>query len=431
MNDLKKMVNNLQQYKTKLAYKKFNLDVDYFKELTSSISEIRNACQVLQEERNIGSKKIGVLLKENKNEELEKIKDMMTEHSDKIKNYEVALREKEQELENYMLLMPNIPTNAVPVGAGEEDNVVKGYFGTKPKFDFEPLEHHILGEKMGILDMERGAKLSGSRFAVLYGSMARLDMAVKNFLFDCGIEHGYTPVYVPFMVGRNIATGTGQLPKFEEDMFKTESNGKELFLIPTAEVPVTNLYNNEILKEDDLTIKHISLTPCFRVEAGSAGRDIKGIFRQHQFDKVEMVKFAHPETSYEELESLTADAMHILDKLGLHYRKVALSTGDLGFAAAFCYDVEVWLPGQNAYREISSCSNFEDFQARRANIRFKNNKTGKNEYVHTLNGSGLPVGRLMIAIMENYQQKDGSILIPEALKKYLPYEKIDSNGNLV
>ena len=433
MLDLKKMLENIDEYATKLSYKKFNLDKDYLIGLNDKISKTRIECQALQSERNKGADKIGQLMrdKEKNKDEIETIKKEMTEVSDKVKVLESELSKLEDELKNYMMRMPNLPVEKTPIGKDEDENVVLEVVGEKPTFNFEPKEHHILGEKMGIIDMERAAKLSGARFSVLKGAGARLEMAVRNFLFDCAIENGYTPVSVPVLVGRNIMEGTGQLPKFEEDMFKTVSNGKELFLIPTAEVPVTNLFNNEILQENELPIRYSCLSNCFRVEAGSAGKDVKGMFRQHQFDKVEMVRFATPQQSWDEFNSLVNCAKTILNKLNLHYRVVALCTGDLGFSACYCNDLEVWLPGQNKYREISSCSNMLDFQARRANMRFKNKETGKNEFIHTMNGSGMPIGRTIIAIMENYQQKDGSILIPEALKKYLPYEKIDSNGNLI
>lgn len=433
MLELRRILDNIDEYAVKLQQKKFTLDKEYFVNLNDKITKIRTECQDLQSKRNKGADKIGMLMRDKiaNAEEIEKTKAEMTVVSDKVKELESELSGLESELRNYMMRMPNIPHEKTPIGKDEDENVVLEYVGEKPKFDFEPQEHHILGDRLDILDMERGAKLSGTRFSVLKGAGARLEMAVRCFLFDCAIENGYTPVSVPVLVGRNIMEGTGQLPKFEEDMFKTDSNGKELFLVPTAEVPVTNLFNNEILQEEQLPIRYSCLSNCFRVEAGSAGKDVKGIFRQHQFDKVEMVRFATPNQSWTEFDSLVNCAKTILDKLKLHYRVVALCTGDLGFSACYCNDIEVWLPGQNRYREISSCSNMLDFQARRANMRFKNKETKKNEYIHTMNGSGMPIGRTLIAIIENYQQKDGSILIPEALKKYLPYEKINSNGQLI
>lgn len=432
MHDLKKMLNNLDEYKVKLGNKKFDLDVEYFKSLTDEISNIKKECESLQCERNAGSKKIGTLMsdREKNKDEIEAVKNEMTALTEKTKVLEQKVKEKEEELRDYMLRMPNIYDETTPIGKDDNDNFVKAYYGTKKEFDFQPLEHYVLGEKMGIMDTDRGAKLSGARFTVLTKAGTLLEMAIKNFLLETAMENGFSPVSVPFMVNRDVAEGTGQLPKFEDDMYKTVNEDKEFFLIPTAEVPVTNIYRGEVLNEKDLTINLCSLTPCFRVEVGSAGKDIKGIFRQHQFEKVEMVKFTHPDNSWNEFEKLTASGRRVLDKLGLHYREVALCTGDLGFGAAHCDDIEVWLPGQNRYREISSCSNYLDFQARRANIKFFNTKTNKNEYVHTLNGSAMPVGRTMIAIMENYQQKDGSIKIPDALKKWLPYDKINCNGIL-
>lgn len=431
MLDLKKMLANLEEYKTKLKNKKFDLDEKYFTNLCNEISTNKKECEKLQEQRNKGSQEVGKLMREGNKAKADEIKEEMTVLTEKVKGLENVVRSKEEELRSYMMYMPNIYDDKTPIGKDDEDNFVVAYYGSKPEFDFEPKEHHEIGEKMGILDFERGAKLAGARFTVMTGSATRLEMAVKNFLLETAMENGFTPVSVPFMVNRNIAEGTGQLPKFEEDMFKTTNEGKELFLIPTAEVPVTNIFNNEILKEEDLPINYCSLTPCYRVEVGSAGRDVKGMFRQHQFEKVEMVKFCKKDESFNEFEKLVASARRVLDKLELHYREVTLCTGDLGFGAHHCHDFEVWLPGQNSYREISSCSNYLDFQARRANIRYADKTTKKNEFVCTLNGSAMPIGRTMIAIIENYQQKDGSILIPKALKKWLPFEKIDANGNLI
>lgn len=432
MLNLKDMQENLQVYKEKLKNKKFELDEKYFLQLTSEIAENRKQRENLQYEHNQGSAQIGKMFAQKCSaDQIAKAKEQMTALANQVKILEEQCKTKEKELHDYMMLMPNIYDDTTPIGKDDTQNKVVGVYGTKPEFDFEPKEHYLLGENMGVLDFERGTKLAGSRFVVMRGAATRLEMAVKNFLLETSMENGFEPVSVPYMVLREIAEGTGQLPKFEEDMFKTTSNGKELFLIPTAEVPVTNLFNNEILKHESLPKMFCALTPCFRVEAGSAGRDIKGMFRQHQFEKVEMVKFCAKDKSWEEFEHLTASARRILDKLGLHYREVALCTGDLGFGACHCHDFEVWLPGQGKYREISSCSNYLDFQARRAKIRYKDNNTGKSEFVHTLNGSAMPIGRTLIAIMENYQQKDGSIKIPDALKKWLPYEKIDADGNLV
>lgn len=434
MLDAKKMLANLQDYKERLKNKGFDLDEKYFVEINEEILNLKKTCELAQAQRNSGSSKIGELIRQNTQEakdEVVKIKEQMSVLTEQVKDMEQLVKEKEAELKNYMMYMPNIYDDATPIGKDDTENVVVAYYGEKPNFNFTPKQHFEIGESMGIFDFERGAKLSGARFTVMTGAATLLEMAIKNFLIDTAMENGFTPVSVPFMVNRNIAEGTGQLPKFEEDMFKTTNEGKELFLVPTAEVPVTNIYNNEILKEEDLPISYCSLTPCFRVEVGSAGRDVKGIFRQHQFEKVEMVKFCAKDKSFEEFERLTNSARRVLEKLGLHFREVTLCTGDLGFGAHHCHDMEVWLPGQNQYREISSCSNYLDFQARRANIRYTSKETGKNEFVCTLNGSAMPIGRTMIAIIENYQQEDGSVLIPQALKKYLPYTKIDANGNLV
>ncbi|OGQ44873.1 MAG: serine--tRNA ligase [Deltaproteobacteria bacterium RIFCSPLOWO2_02_FULL_46_8] len=322
----------------------------------------------------------------------------------------------EKKLDNLCLLIPNTPHLSVPVGKSSEENRVERTWGEKPKFDFTPKDHSEIGEKLGILDFERAAKMSGSRFVIYKGAGAKLERALINFMLDLHTkENGYTEILPPFMVNPLALIGTGQLPKFEEDLFKTTEGH---YLVPTAEVPLTNIYRDEILKEGDLPISLTAYTPCFRAEAGSYGKDVKGLIRQHQFNKVELVKFAHPENSYTALEKLTGDAEKVLQKLGLHYRVVSLCTGDLGFSASKTYDIEVWLPGQNAYREISSCSNCEAFQARRTNIRFKG-KDGKPKFVHTLNGSGLAVGRTFVAILEQFQKADGTFEIPKVLQSYL------------
>jgi len=334
-----------------------------------------------------------------------------------IEGLEQELRAVEKEWEDILLVIPNIPHETVPVGSSDTDNKEVKIWGEKPSFDFAPLAHWDIGEKLDILDFKRAAKITGSRFTLYKAGGALLERAVINFMLDLHTqEHGYTEVLPPFMVNREAMTGTGQLPKFEEELFKLQ--GVDYFLIPTAEVPVTNIYSNEILREDDLPIKFVAYTPCFRAEAGAHGKDTRGLTRQHQFNKVELVKFARPEQSYEELEGLLLDAEDVLKKLKIHYRVSLLCTGDLGFSSAKTYDIEVWLPGQNIYREISSCSNFESFQARRAKIRYR--KSGnKVDFVHTLNGSGLAAGRTVMAIMENYQNSDGSITIPEALRPYM------------
>lgn len=333
-----------------------------------------------------------------------------------IENIEQQLRVIEKKWEDRLLMMPNIPHSTVPVGKGDEENKIVRVWGEKPAFDFQPLAHWDIGEKLDILDFKRAAKITGSRFTLYKSLGALLERALINFMLDLHTKEGYIEVLPPFMVNRETMTGTGQLPKFEEELFKLE--GLDYFLIPTAEVPVTNIHRDEILREDELPLKYVSYTPCFRKEAGAHGKDTRGLTRQHQFNKVEIVKFAHPEKSYQELEGLLQDAENVLKQLRIHYRVSMLCTGDLGFSASKTYDIEVWLPGQNIYREISSCSNFESFQARRAKIRYR--KTGgKIDFVHTLNGSGLAVGRTVMAIMENFQKSDGSITIPEVLRPYM------------
>jgi seryl-tRNA synthetase len=334
-----------------------------------------------------------------------------------IESLEQELKSTEKAWEDMLLVMPNIPHSSVPEGAGSDENRVVRVWGEKPTFDFEPLAHWDIGERLDILDFKRAAKITGSRFTLYKSFGAALERALINFMLDLHTrEHGYTEVLPPFMVNRETMTGTGQLPKFEEELFKLD--GLDYFLIPTAEVPVTNIHSNEILLEGDLPVKYVAYTPCFRKEAGAHGKDTRGLTRQHQFNKVELVKFSLPETSYDELEGLLLDAEDVLKRLGIHYRVSMLCTGDLGFSASKTYDIEVWLPGQNIYREISSCSNFESFQARRGKIRYRK-KTGKIDLVHTLNGSGLAAGRTVMAVMENYQTSDGSIIVPEVLRPYM------------
>jgi seryl-tRNA synthetase len=341
---------------------------------------------------------------------------------ERIAVLEAEQKAAEESFRTMVEAIPNLPHESVPVGSGEADNVEIRRVGQPRQFDFEPKAHWDLGPELGILDLERAAKITGARFAVYWGLGAKLERALINFMLDVHTrEHGYTEVLPPFIANSASLFGTGQLPKFAQDQFKLENT--DYWLIPTAEVPVTNLYRNETLDGERLPIKLCAYTPCFRSEAGSYGRDVRGIIRQHQFQKVEMVKFAHPDSSYDELDKLTADAEDILRRLGLPFRTVVLCTGDTGFSAAKTYDIEVWLPGQNAYKEISSCSNYEAFQARRASIRFRNAK-GKSEFVHTLNGSGLAVGRTWVAIVENYQQSDGSVVVPEVLRPYLGVEVI-------
>jgi seryl-tRNA synthetase len=342
----------------------------------------------------------------------------MKKVSQDLKGLDAIIEEKEKALQDFLLTVPNLPHHSVPVGKDPSDNAEVRRWGDIPKFDFEPKAHWDLGEELGILDFKTGAKITGARFTLYWDLGAKMERALINFMLDLHTrEHGYREVLPPFMVNRTTMTGTGQLPKFEEELFKVE--GTDYFLIPTAEVPVTNIHQDEVLEEKALPLYYTAYTPCFRKEAGSYGKDTRGLIRQHQFNKVELVKFTKPENSYEELEKLLSNAEEILKRLKLPYRVVNLCTGDLGFSASKTYDIEVWLPGQDTFKEISSCSNFEDFQARRAKIRFRISGKSKTEYVHTLNGSGLAVGRTLVAILENYQQADGSIIIPEVLRPYL------------
>ncbi len=350
------------------------------------------------------------------NQKLEEAKEV----SDKITALDEDLRRLDDELADLLLNIPNIPHPSVPVGKDETENVEIRRWGEPREFDFQPLNHWEIGEILGIIDLERATRIAQTRFSIMKGAGARLERALINFMLDIHTSKGYKEIFPPLLVNRKTMTGTGQLPKFEVELFRTVD--PELYLIPTAEVPVTNIHREEILREEDLPLYYTAYTPCFRREAGSYGKDVRGLIRQHQFNKVELVKFVKPEDSYDELESLTRDAEEILQRLNLPYRVVCLCTGDLGFSAAKTYDIEVWLPGQQRYREISSCSNFESYQARRADIRFR--RTGKKgtEFVHTLNGSGLAIGRTVVAILENYQQKDGTVIVPEALR---PYMKMD------
>jgi seryl-tRNA synthetase len=342
-----------------------------------------------------------------------------------IQELEKAAEEYDSRLAEMLVNIPNLPHESVPAGKSAEDNLEVRRWGSPPKFDFPPKPHWELGEQLGILDMERAAKLSGARFAVYWDTGARLERALVSFMLDVHTrEHGYTEVLPPFLVNSESMYGTGQLPKFAADSFRVPHREHDLWLVPTAEVPVTNLYRDETLDAARLPISLTAYTPCFRSEAGSYGKDVRGIIRQHQFQKVELVKFSRPEDSYQQLEKLTHDAEEILQKLGLHYRVVTLSTGDMSFSSAKTYDLEVWLPGQQLFREISSCSNFEAFQARRANIRFRGEGKSKSSFVHTLNGSGLAIGRTWLAVLENYQQGDGSVLIPEALRPYMGTDRI-------
>ncbi len=417
MLDIKRIKQNLEEIKVLMDMRgEADFSLDEVVELDDQRIALLQKVEVLKNESNTNSKKIPVYKKEGKDTtelmaELKKLSDEIGALDAQVKEVEATLREK-------MMRIPNIPNPNVPKGDSDDDNVEIRRWGEPTAFDFEPKAHWDLGTDLGVLDFETAGKITGARFTLYKNYGARLERSLINFFLDTHTAaHGYVEVLPPFIANRQSFVGTGQLPKFEEDMFKLD--GLEYFLVPTAEVPVTNIHRDEILDADELTIKYCAYTPCFRAEAGSAGRDTRGLIRQHQFQKVELVKFTKPEDSYAELETLTADAEKVLHLLGLPYRVVKISSGDLGFTAAFKYDLEVWMPSYNRYVEISSCSNFEDFQARRANIRFRRGKGEKPEFVHTLNGSGVAVGRTVAAILENYQQKDGSVVIPEVLRKYM------------
>jgi seryl-tRNA synthetase len=379
--------------------------------------------ETLKAERNKATEEIARLKKEK--QDATALINQTKELREKISEAEKIAEEADARLRNILIGLPNLPDDSVPVGKSEADNVEVRRWGTLPRFDFAPRPHWELGEELGVLDLERAAKLTGARFAVYWDLGARLERALMNFMLDLHTrEHGYTEVLPPFLVNADSLYGTGNLPKFEADLFKVPLGDKNLYLIPTAEVPVTNLYRDETLDGARLPISLAAYTPCFRSEAGSYGKDVRGIIRQHQFQKVEMVKFTKPEQSWEEHEKLTRNAEAVLQKLGLHYRVMVLSTGDMGWSPAKTYDIEVWLPGQQLFREISSCSNYTDFQARRANIRYRPEGGKKTELVHTINGSGLAIGRTWVAIVENYQQADGSVLIPEVLRPYVGADRI-------
>ncbi|MGI6748040.1 MAG: serine--tRNA ligase [Anaerovoracaceae bacterium] len=398
-----------------------DFEIDNVRKLDEKRRSILATVEQMKNKQNQDSKQIPKFKKEGKDIS-ELMKEMKT-LSDKIKSLDAEVSEVEQELRNALLNIPNTPSPDVPVGESDEDNLEVRKWGEPRVFDFEFKAHWDVGQDLNILDFERAAKISGARFTVYKGMGARLERSVINFMLDLHTqEHGYTEILPPFMVNRDAMTGTGQLPKFEEDMFWVPA--KDFFLVPTAEVPVTNLRMNEIIEAEELPIYYTAYTPCFRKEAGSAGRDTRGLIRQHQFNKVELVKFVRPETSYEELESLLNAAEEVLKRLEIPYRVVCLSTGDLGFSSAKTYDIEVWMPSYGKYVEISSCSNFESYQARRANIRFRPEVKGKPEFVHTLNGSGLAVGRTCAAILENYQQSDRSVIVPEVLRPYMGIDRI-------
>jgi len=416
MLDIKFIRQNTELVRKKMLERGQEMDMTPFINLDTRRRDILQEVEKLRNDRNTVSKEIGE--KKKKKEDAAELIARMGEVSARIKGLDEELKKVEEDLNALVMVIPNLPHESVAYGTSSEDNPVIRVWGEKPVFTFTPKPHWDIGEALGILDFERGAKITGARFTVYRGLGAMLERAIFNFMLDLHIfELGYTEVLTPFMVNRASMTGTGQLPKFEEDLFRVDV--VDYFLIPTAEVPVTNIHRDEILNEKDLPIYYVSYSPCFRAEAGSYGKDTRGLIRQHQFNKVEMVKFSRPETSYEELEKLTDNAEEVLRLLGIPYRTVSLCTADLGFSSAKTYDVEAWLPGQDAYREISSCSNFEDFQARRASIRFRREETGKIDFVHTLNGSGLAVGRTVVAVLENYQQADGSVVIPEVLRPYM------------
>jgi len=423
MLDIKYLRENLEEAEKRLATRGGAIDLSRINALDDRRRALIIEGEALKARRNTASQEIGRLKKEK--QDATELMAQMQDVSGRIKEIDALSAECETELQDFLLTLPNIPHASVPVGKDETENPVVRSWGEAREFDFDPAEHTEIGERLGIIDFERAGRLSGARFSLLKGAGARLERALINFMLDLHTtEHGYTEVAPPFMVKKEGFVGTGQLPKFEEDLFKIE--GWESYLIPTAEVPVTNIYREEILDEEALPALFTAGTPCFRKEAGSYGKDVKGLIRQHQFNKVELVKFATPENSYDELEKLTANAEEVLKRLGLPYRVVTLCTGDMGFSSAKTYDIEVWLPGQGKYREISSCSNFEDFQARRANIRYRPKEGGKNRFVHTLNGSGLAAGRTLVAVLENCQNADGSVTVPEALRPYMGgVEKIE------
>jgi len=419
MLDLNYVRENLDAVRA--ALRKRSMPVDALEDFAHADQERRSVIaesDQLNAERNAASREIGALMKEGKRAEADTRRQAVGELKDRISELDRKRDEAEARMRELLSTLPNMPHESVPVGQDESANVEVRRWGTRPEFDFEPKDHVDLGTGLGILDLERATKIAGARFAILNGAGARLERALTNLMLELHTrEHGYTETLPPFIANASALFGTGQLPKFAQDLFKLEDD-RGFYLIPTAEVPVTNYYAGEILEASQLPMKFVAYTPCFRSEAGSYGKDTRGVIRQHQFEKVEVVKYSLPENSYDELESLTRDAERVLQLLGLHYRVVTLATGDLGFSNAKTYDIEVWLPSQNTFREISSCSNYESFQARRANIRFRRGG-GKPEFVHTLNGSALAVGRTWVAVLENFQQADGSIVVPEVLRPYM------------
>lgn len=423
MLDPKKLRQSTQEVANNLARRGFQFDIDAY----SSLNESRKLLQIendkLKNKRNNASKEVGIA--KSKGEDVTELLKSSENINGLLINNESKLSQILSEIELIELGLPNLLSDRVPDGKNESDNEVIRSWGSKKEFSFPVKDHLELGSNLGLLDMDNAARISGSRFSVLRGNLASLQRALIQFMLDIHInEHGYEEFYVPYLVNSETLTGTSQLPKFESDLFKIESE-KSLYLIPTAEVPLTNLFGDQIIDIDTLPRKLVAHTPCFRSEAGSYGKDTKGLIRQHQFEKVELVQISTPEKSFEALESLTANAEQVLQKLKLPYQIVSLSAGDIGFGSAFTYDIEVWLPGQNAYREISSCSLFGDFQARRMKARYKNPDTGKNEYLHTINGSGVAAGRALVAVLENYQQEDGTIKVPDALISYMNKEIID------
>lgn len=415
MLDARFVRENIELLKSALKKRAADIDLEVFASLEAERLRLTREVENLRNRRNVTSEEIGRLKREKK--DASELMQQMKSVADRIKEVGEKLSGIEDETSSMLMVIPNIPHDSVPFGKDEDDNQEIRRWGEPGKFDFEPLNHWDIAEKLDIIDFQRGAKISGARFSVMKGAGARLERALMNFMLDLNTSKGYKEIFPPILVNKESMTGTGQLPKFEADLYKTSD--LELYLAPTAEVPVTNIHRDEILDEEQLPIYYTAYTPCFRREAGAYGKDVRGLIRQHQFNKVELVKFTKPEDSYDELEKLTNNAEDILRKLNLPYRVIVLCTGDMGFSSAKTYDIEAWLPGQNKYREISSCSNFESFQARRANIRFRRQGQRGTEFVHTLNGSGLAIGRTLVAILENYQQKDGSVVVPEALRPYM------------
>lgn len=421
MLDLKFISANPELVKKAVALKHESIDIDKILSLDSERRQLQTLIDSLRAERKKLSKQIGELIKQGK--DAESLKQNVKEIGSQLDEYEDKLRSVEAELKEFLLRVPNIPHKSVPVGEGEEDNVILRTWGEKPQFSFKPKDHIELGEGLGIIDFKRGAKLAGAHFPVFLGAGARLQRALVNFMLDLHIKkHHYIEVAPPYLANRRTMTGTGQLPKLEDDMYLCEKD--DYFLIPTAEVPVTNLHQDEILTAVQLPLYYVAYTACFRREAGSYGKETRGLIRVHQFDKVELVKFTLPEDSYDEMEKLLNDAEEVLQLLGLHYRVVELCTAELSFSASKCYDLEVWAPGTQRWLEVSSCSNFEDFQARRANIRLRRTPESKLEFPHTLNASGIALPRTIIALLETYQQPDGSITIPEPLRPYMEADSI-------